>query len=818
MRSRILTLLMMLAVPVWAQASAPQAKTSSGLAGRLVNTPGTAAWNVYGVNFKVENDKTVQGGQALRITTTKGANPWSAAASAPLTKPVKKGDVLLVAFWARLQTPPAGSPTATLPVGVSLAGPPYTGEFGESVTITGEWTIYFVSGTVGADFAPGKLNASIQLAADAKTVDLGPMIILDYGPNYDLSRLPHNKAVASPASPVATAQSAYADGLAKLRARLSMEGTLLSDSGQAPFGYGSDQTSEEISAPDIPGGKAERFTLKPGPSSWSDGAGILLKGAINAGDSILMAMYVRIVAPPAPGENGTLKEFGVSLGSAPWTPIAVSSASLPPGQWRIVYASGVAQADYASGALSAGMQLGCCTQTIDIGPIYVLDLGQNAALPVLPQNGNAVLPQHANAASASQSRLAFVPFKANDIYAIGEQVGWTVTGAPNVAEPSIYTYKIFENGAVEIGHGVLDLSKGSAKIAVTMNHPASIYVTVDKGDGLMPGTGPGTPPLQAHYAVLGAVVAPTKIKPAAVRPADFDAFWAAKIAQLNKIPINPILIPLESKQSGVKLYRFQLDSLSSHVQGYLAVPDKQGPFPAFVQYQWAGVYPLDPSWITGRAAQGWLAIDVDSHDEQPDQAMAPQNYPQIGDTSRDTSYFLAMYLRDTRALEWVRTLAQWNRKTLVLDGGSMGGQQSLVTAGLNPGKESAVFVDEPSGSDVAASLHGRMPAYPDWQMTDLLIAKTAPYFDTANFTPKITAPTMVAIGLIDSVCPPTSIFSAVNRIPGPHEIVPMPESEHMMYTPDKQEAYIQRSEAALTNLLHGGRFMPDKTADKVFVK
>ncbi|MDE2164681.1 MAG: acetylxylan esterase [Alphaproteobacteria bacterium] len=225
-------------------------------------------------------------------------------------------------------------------------------------------------------------------------------------------------------------------------------------------------------------------------------------------------------------------------------------------------------------------------------------------------------------------------------------------------------------------------------------------------------------------------------------------------------------------------------------------------------------YPLDPSWITGRATQGWLAIDVDSHDERPDQATAPQNYSQLGDTSRETSYFLDMYLRDTRALDWARTLPQWDKTTMVLYGGSMGGQQSLVTAGLNPGKVTAVFVNEPAGADSAASLHGRKPSYPDWQMSNPLVAKTAPYFDAANFTPNLTAPTMAAVGLIDSVCPPTSIFSEVNEIPAPHEIVPMPESEHMMYTPDKQGAYIQRSKAALTTLLHGGIYVPDETVSK----
>jgi cephalosporin-C deacetylase-like acetyl esterase len=455
------------------------------------------------------------------------------------------------------------------------------------------------------------------------------------------------------------------------------------------------------------------------------------------------------------------------------------------------------------------------------------------------------------------AELNFAPMKPNGVYALGETVGWTVTPAGGATTAGKYAYTVRTNQFETIGSGNIDLASGSAAIAVSIDHPAMLYVTVDrvgtppapsreevakinaslksllvKNDPTLKsvfdkypdycvGPSPCTPalpenvpmpPPEPHLALLGAAVAPTKLVPTAARPADFDAFWAEKLAALRKVPMRPILTPMASAIPGVKMYIVQLDSLGSRVHGYLAVPTKKGPHPAMIAYQWAGVYALQPSICANRAAEGWLCFNVDSHDLPPDQANGvPKNYPEIGNTSRETSYFLSMYLRDTRALDWVRTLPSWNKKTLVVTGTSMGGHQSLVTAGLNPGKITAVVVNEPSGADSNAELHGRKAGYPNWPVSDPRVAKAALYFDTVNFASKITAPTLAAIGFIDQVCPPAGIWTAVNQIPAPKEVIPMYESDHNNITPDKQGAFLQRSEEVFAILLSGGKFVPDQS-------
>ena len=133
---------------------------------------------------------------------------------------------------------------------------------------------------------------------------------------------------------------------------------------------------------------------------------------------------------------------------------------------------------------------------------------------------------------------------------------------------------------------------------------------------------------------------------------------------------------------------FALDALGSKAHGYVAKPAREGKFPALIQLQYAGVYALNAHAAAQRAADGWLFLNVDSHDKLPSDPSGniPRNYQTVGNTDREKSYFLNMYLRDSRALDYLLTRPDWDGKTIVLTGGSMGGQQSLVLAGLRPEK------------------------------------------------------------------------------------------------------------------------------------
>ena len=409
-------------------------------------------------------------------------------------------------------------------------------------------------------------------------------------------------------------------------------------------------------------------------------------------------------------------------------------------------------------------------------------------------------------------QLTFTPFHSNGRYSVGETVGWTVTPGP---APSTYQYKwtIRRNNAVVLKDGKLDLSSGRDTIQIAGDQPEMIYVAIepysDAADAHFEGGNTGRD--TGLYAV-GAAVEPTKIALSTPRPPDFDAFWDAKLAAQARIPIEPALTPVDTDVPGVDMKMFQLDALGSKVHGYLAKPAREGRFPAVIQLQYAGVYALNAAAVARRASEGWLIMNIDSHDKLPSDPSGgiSRGYQAIGNTDRETSYFLKMYLRDSRALDYLLTRPDWDGKTIVLMGGSMGGQQSLALAGLRPEKITAVLVCVPAGADSNGDLHGRKAGYPNWPPDNPDVMTTALYFDTVNFASRITAPVMAGIGFIDTTSPPAGIWTMLNQVHAPIEALPMIDSEHDNYTPERARPCTTRSAEILDTIVHGGTFMPSR--------
>jgi len=412
-------------------------------------------------------------------------------------------------------------------------------------------------------------------------------------------------------------------------------------------------------------------------------------------------------------------------------------------------------------------------------------------------------------------QLVFTPYHATGIYDIGDTVGWTVTPGP--VEPT-YAYKwtVRRNNAAVLKEGKLDLSSGQDKIEINGGAPEMIYVAIEPVANSAAANstdfvGGNTGRNNGLYAV-GAAVAPAKIGLAAPRPADFDSFWSEKLAAQAKVPINPALTPVQTDTPGVEMDTFVLDALGSKAQGYVARPTKEGKYPALVLLQYAGVYALNARSVAESAAEGWLVIDVDAHDKLPSDPSgnAPRNYPIVGNTDREKSYFLNMYLRDSRALDYLMTRPDWDGQTIVLMGTSMGGQQAIVLAGLRPEKITAVLASVPSGADTNGDLHGRKAGYPNWPSDDPEVMRTALYFDPVNFASRIKAPVLAAMGFIDTTSPPAGIWAALNQIPVAKEPLPMIESEHNNLTPRKEQNWDARSKELLGILLNGGEFKPNE--------
>ncbi len=393
--------------------------------------------------------------------------------------------------------------------------------------------------------------------------------------------------------------------------------------------------------------------------------------------------------------------------------------------------------------------------------------------------------------------------RSDGIYQIGQTVQFRVA-LTNATAATAVNYVIKKGAFTEVASGSLELTNGAGVVETRLTEPGTLLAEFRSGASRQPRT------------LAGVVVAPEKIAAAGPRPADFDAFWESKVKELQAIPTNAKLETVEAGKPGVDYWKISMDNIrGTHIQGQLARPKLGEKFPALLIVQWAGVYALQKNWVTDRAAEGWLALNINPHELPIDQSAAfyreqsagpLSNYPTIGNEDRETSYFLRMYLSCYRAADYFAGRPDWDGKTLVVTGTSQGGLQSLMLAGFHS-KITAALALVPAGCDMRGPDAGRAPGWPQWyyntQGKDAAKVRHAgEYYDVVNFAPRVTCPVLVGLGLIDETSRPAGILAALNLMRGPKEIVIMPRADHQG-TRNTHAAYLSRFNAVLADLRQG---------------
>ena len=414
-------------------------------------------------------------------------------------------------------------------------------------------------------------------------------------------------------------------------------------------------------------------------------------------------------------------------------------------------------------------------------------------------------------APATAQRFDVHPDRSSGVYAAGDTVHWTVTWqGDEIPPPARYVVKL---GGIKVTEeGELAFADGTARLVSRIDEPNALLLEVSwEGEE------------QTQRELAGILASPQQIQPAAGVPDDFDAFWAAKIAELAAVPMNTRLESGEAGQDGVDYWKIWMDNIrGTQIQGQLARPaGATENLPALLIVQWAGVYPLQKPWAVDRAAEGWLTLNILAHDLPIDEPMefyqeqrrgALSDYAGIGADDREESYFLRMYLSCYRAVEYLKTRPEWNGETLVVMGTSQGGQQTLVTAGLHPEDLTAALALVPAGADMLAPEADHAPAFPRWYTKTAgrdaaAVHQTSRYFDAANFATRIKVPVLVGVGLEDVTCPPATIFAATNQIATHTEVVVLPISGHQNVN-GSQEPYNDRAYRHWLPALREGRPLP----------
>ncbi|MCU0458815.1 MAG: acetylxylan esterase [Bacteroidales bacterium] len=307
----------------------------------------------------------------------------------------------------------------------------------------------------------------------------------------------------------------------------------------------------------------------------------------------------------------------------------------------------------------------------------------------------------------------------------------------------------------------------------------------------------------------GLVADPGSFIPGTSRPSDLSRFWKRQKRKLRAMPLVPSETRIKVGDPGYECFDVELSCPGPRpARGYLARPvhAMKGSLPIVIYLHAAGVY---GDWCRSRpeialryasAGNGALAFDLNAHgmlNGQPDEYYRDlednelKNYALKGLEKREEVYFLGMYLRLLRTIDYLTGMPEWDGKRILLIGESQGGGQALAAAGLDP-RVSAVVATVPAMCDWGAFLRGSRSSWPypfetGYDREKMMSA--LPYFDVAHLLRGSRATIVAEIGLIDMTCPAPTVFAALNQAIGEKIIYTLPYRGHHMTQPDRNEQW-----------------------------
>jgi hypothetical protein len=149
--------------------------------------------------------------------------------------------------------------------------------------------------------------------------------------------------------------------------------------------YGPGQTNKRLETDGPQGYPCVRVTVtQKGANPWDAGAVSPVAKAVGAGDTVLIAVYLR--APNAKdGETMPLPFVGLSGAAAPY-PTLVSAPLTVTNQWKQYFVGGKVASAAGAGGAQVSIHLAGDAHVVDLGPIKVFDLGPNFNPAGLPKN------------------------------------------------------------------------------------------------------------------------------------------------------------------------------------------------------------------------------------------------------------------------------------------------------------------------------------------------------------------------------------------------------------------------------------------------
>lgn len=265
-------------------------------------------------------------------------------------------------------------------------------------------------------------------------------------------------------------------------------------------------------------------------------------------------------------------------------------------------------------------------------------------------------------------------------------------------------------------------------------------------------------------------------------PEGFDAFWQETLAEVRTHDLNARFDPIDVGLRAQDVYDVTFSGFGGQpIKGWMLVPKfRTGPVPCVVEYLGYGGGRGFASGHAQLSSAGFAHLIMDTRGQGSNGAKGatadagangdPQ-FPGVmtrGLNSPYDHYYRRLFSDAVRAVEAARSHPDVDGR-IIATGGSQGGGISLAVAGLVDDL-TGVWASQPflchyeravaiTDSMPYAEISGYLRNHQDMIETAFT---TLAYMDGVNFSKRATAPARFTVGLMDTVCPPSTIYAAYN--------------------------------------------------------
>ena len=286
------------------------------------------------------------------------------------------------------------------------------------------------------------------------------------------------------------------------------------------------------------------------------------------------------------------------------------------------------------------------------------------------------------------------------------------------------------------------------------------------------------------------------------RPADFDAFWTRALTEMTAVNPNLELRPATFQTAYAECFDlFFTGARNARIHAkYLRPRHISKPHPALLHFHGYASHSGDWQDKLAYVAQGFsvAALDVRGQGGLSEDTGGVTGNTHTGhiirglDDEPDNLYFRQVFLDTAQLARLVMAFPEVDPDRVCALGMSQGGGLVLACAALEPRIRRLTplcpFLCDYQRvweMDLALNAYAELKTYfrlfdPQHEREQEVFERLG-YIDCQHLADRIRGETLMAIGLMDDICPPSSQFAAFNKIQGPKAHTLYPDFAHEVY-------------------------------------